>query len=193
MANWQWPDLSRVRKLRKASGLTQKQLADLSGVQQSVISRIEDGKILDPSFSVVRKLFQTLLSHTSDRHQPKFRARDIMNSNVISVKPHQTANEAWHLMKTHDFSQLPVLDGHGRIQGGITLQSLPDIAEEGGAALAQTMVASFIGDPFPIVGQDTSIETLAALLQLNPAVLVMQAGKIVGIITKYDLLDRLYP
>lgn len=190
MSSWQWPDLSEIKRLRKAADLTQKKLSDMSGVQQSMISRIEEGKVLDPSFATVRKLFQTLHSTSSHLGQRRLRARDVMNKKVISISPHQTAGEAWDRMKMHDFSQLPVIDEHGRIHGSVTMQSLPDVL--GKRELASTGIRHIIGDAFPIVGQDTAIETLSCLLRLNPAVLVMEAGRIVGIVTKYDLLDALY-
>lgn len=45
---------------RRAKGLTQKQLAQLSGVPASVISELEQGKATNPSWSVLSRLAQVL-------------------------------------------------------------------------------------------------------------------------------------
>jgi len=45
-----------LKQARKDRGLTQKQLEDLSGVPQAVISKIERGEVLDPASSTVLKL-----------------------------------------------------------------------------------------------------------------------------------------
>ena len=51
------PDLSDVRRLRKAAGLTQMQLSRATGVSQSIISKLEAGR-LDPAYSNVAKLME---------------------------------------------------------------------------------------------------------------------------------------
>ncbi len=43
----------RLRTLREAAGLTQMELADRSGVSQSVLSLLESGKRLEPNFRIV--------------------------------------------------------------------------------------------------------------------------------------------
>lgn len=46
----------RIRRERKKAKLTQMQLAGLSGLNQSTISRLEKRETLDPSFEVLQKL-----------------------------------------------------------------------------------------------------------------------------------------
>jgi len=46
----------RLRKARNKAGLTQEQLAGLSGVKQSTISKIESRHLLKPSFDTLYRL-----------------------------------------------------------------------------------------------------------------------------------------
>lgn len=49
-----------LRQAREKAGLTQDGLADLAGVPQSVISRLESGVSVDPAFRTVVKLANAL-------------------------------------------------------------------------------------------------------------------------------------
>ena len=46
----------RLRKERNRAGLTQGQLAGLSGVAQATISKLEGGTLLSPSYETLHKL-----------------------------------------------------------------------------------------------------------------------------------------
>jgi predicted transcriptional regulator len=45
--------------------------------------------------------------------------------------------------------------------------------------------------PLPIVEEDTDIEEVRTLLKKNQGVLITKSGKIIGIITRSDLLKAL--
>ena len=47
---------SLVRELRKARNLTQEQLADLSGVDQATLSRLENNDLPNPTYRTVRAI-----------------------------------------------------------------------------------------------------------------------------------------
>jgi transcriptional regulator with XRE-family HTH domain len=49
-----------LREARKRRGLTQVELADLSGVEQTQISRIEKGRVGRPRWETVAKLSRAL-------------------------------------------------------------------------------------------------------------------------------------
>lgn len=49
-----------LREARERAGMTQQQLADASGVPQSVISRIESGVTANPGISIVLRLARRL-------------------------------------------------------------------------------------------------------------------------------------
>lgn len=50
----------RLKELREKRGLTQEQLADLSGVNQSAISFIENGTTASPKLDTLQKLARAL-------------------------------------------------------------------------------------------------------------------------------------
>ena len=52
-------ELNDIARLRKQLGLTQPELAQLSGVSQSLIAKLEAGKI-EPSYTKVKSIIDTL-------------------------------------------------------------------------------------------------------------------------------------
>jgi transcriptional regulator with XRE-family HTH domain len=50
----------KLRQARRRHGLSQDQLADLAGVPQPVISRLETGKECNPTIDVARRLARVL-------------------------------------------------------------------------------------------------------------------------------------
>src|SRR5213595_3371848 len=100
------PTLDEIPKRRKALGLTQSRLAELAGVSQSIIAKIESGSV-DPSYSIVKRLVETLERQSVDTARP--RVSEIMSRPVISVSRTQFVRDAVDLMKRRGYSQLPVL------------------------------------------------------------------------------------
>jgi transcriptional regulator with XRE-family HTH domain len=49
-----------LRKIRRDRDLTQEQLAERSGVDQTTISNLETGRVTDPSWSTVMRLADAL-------------------------------------------------------------------------------------------------------------------------------------
>src|SRR3989338_4468360 len=52
-------ELHEIKKIRKSLALTQTDLAKMANVSQSLIAKIESGKI-DPTFTKTKKIFETL-------------------------------------------------------------------------------------------------------------------------------------
>src|SRR5919198_5808074 len=120
------PDLDSVKHELKGSMTSQLALARLSGVSQSVISRITEGKIRDPSYSTVVKLLYAL-NRLNNPHgniiiqnRKSKTAKDIMNKNVVSVKRNDTLEHVWNIMKSRGYSQIPVVDDRNRMIGSIS-------------------------------------------------------------------------
>ena len=53
------PEVTEIRRMRKALDMTQAQLCHLSGVPQSTIAKVESGSI-NGSYETVRRLFEAL-------------------------------------------------------------------------------------------------------------------------------------
>ncbi len=90
-------------------------------------------------------------------------------------------------MEERGISQLPVMIGE-RVIGSLTeeglLRNISSLSPE-------TKVFEIAEEVFPILPMETSISLLRDMLSLYPAVLIQERGKIVGIITKSDLLSKL--
>lgn len=175
-----------LRQLRKRSGLTQKELAKRAGVSQSLIARIES-KTVDPRLSTVSKIISAITSVQEEKRT----ARDVMHSPVITIEASEIVRNAVDLMKKYAISQLPVLKDE-RVVGSIQESTLINRLSRSRNAdrLFSSSVYNIMDSPFATVEPDTNIDVVVNLLSKgNPAVLVMDLRRIVGIITKIDVLS----
>jgi len=182
------PELSDIMKRRKRLGLTQKELAKLSGVSQSLIAKIEAGKIV-PSYSKVKAIFDTLENLEENVLKINIKAGDIMSRKVIGVKIDCKVTEASKIMLKYGFSQLPVFN-KGRVVGSISEKDIMAFLSKGlkPEELSKLTVGDIMDEPFPQVSIKTPVFVINSLLQTFNAVLVTDRGKLVGIITKADML-----
>lgn len=180
------PTGEAIRRLRKRAGLTQKELARRAGVSQSLISRIEKGSV-DPKLSTLQAVLNVLNTYTSIRK----RACDVMNPNVISVRYDETVRDAVDLMRAYDISQLPV-EKDGRMVGSIHEASLIRmlVFERNPREFFEQKVFRVMEKPFPTVSPETLLEEVMLILSRGePAVIVEKEGRMVGIITKIDVIS----
>ena len=178
-------ELSELQKMRKKLGITQSELAKKATVSQSLIAKIESGKI-DPSYTNAKKVFETLtmLDKTNE-----LTCDQIMFSKICYIKSSDTLKEAILKMRRKNISQMPVMK-HKKIVGYISETVLLDNILEGDS---QTLKVADVMEPSPpIVPPNTSQGIVANLLKHFPFVLVEDKGELVGIITKSDLLRVVY-
>ncbi|NTV23959.1 MAG: CBS domain-containing protein [Nanoarchaeota archaeon] len=178
-------EISELKKLRKKLGLTQSQLSQRAGVSQSLIAKVESGK-LDPSYSNAKKLFETLSSLDRDNDMT---ARDLMHVKIISAKATDQLKDAILRMKKKNISQMPVMK-HKKVIGFISETGLLDKILDGDT---QNMkVGDIMESSPPIVPPSTSQGVVGNLLKHFPFVLVEDKGELIGIVTKADLLKIVY-
>ncbi|MFX0125880.1 MAG: CBS domain-containing protein [Candidatus Hodarchaeota archaeon] len=179
------PDLIELRRMRRIVGLTQAELAQRTGISQSMIAKIEN-KALNPSYNVVRRIYQTLYSI---EHQNQTKAYEIM-STVISVETDDSIKHVFELMKENGISQVPVLSKSGKNVGSVTEETLLDVLLKGRTLkeIEGEPVEKIMDDVFPVINREIPLSAITSLLQVSAAVLVTEKGKITGIITKADLL-----
>ena len=79
-------DIDDIARLRKQLGLTQAELSELSGINQSLINRLES-KQIEPSYSKVKILIETL------QKQERRKSRtcgDIASKSVYKIQSKST-------------------------------------------------------------------------------------------------------
>jgi predicted transcriptional regulator len=169
-----------LKKLRIEAGLTQKRLAELVGVSQAHIAKIEQGKV-DPRLSTVNKILQVLTE--GERRK----CRDIMTKGVLFTKPNDSILKVSEVMVRRAISQMPVLNGR-KVVGTITEEG---IIRNLSSNIAAQKVKSIMDPPLPTVLEETTIDAVRPLLERRQGVLVARGREIVGIITRSDLLKTI--
>lgn len=171
---------SFIKKLRTDASLTQKRLAELAGVSQAHIAKIEQGKV-DPRLSTVNKILHVLAAGRERR------IKDVMTKGVIFARPNESILEVSEVMVKNAVSQLPVLD-RKRVVGTITEEN---IIRNLKSNLAEEKVRNVMGSPLPTVSEGTNVDTVRSFLEKSPGVLVTKGIEVVGIVTRSDLLKTL--
>ena len=178
-------DPKQLKRIRLQLAYTQAGLAEAAGVSQSIVAKVEAGTV-DPTFRTLRAISTALNSRIVATGK---KATDVMSSPVIGVDADEKLSKCIRVMKKNAFSQMPVFSG-GRMVGTITegrILSLLATAPDPARVLNQR-VRDHTQPVFAVVGSDTPIEALFSLFGYLPAVLVVSGEKVVGIITKIDML-----
>ena len=182
------PTIDEVSKKRKAMGLTQQKLARLAGVSQSLIAKLESQKI-DPSYTKVKAIFDALERLQTEA---EVRAEEVLHSKVISIQKSAPVSKAVQTMAEYGYSQLPVFDGEHPV-GSISEKTIIGKVSAGKDLnqISSLPVGAVMEEAFPQVGEDAPLPLISSLLHVYPAVLISAKGKVVGIVTKADLLKML--
>ena len=177
-------ELRDLRSIRKRFSITQIDLARKSGVSQSLIAKIESGR-LDPTYTKANKILNALETLTSKK---ELKASEIMNKKILSVKLTDDIKEAIRLMKKHEISQLPVMENNDVI-GTVCESAILDalINEKRSFKLSEIMQ-----EAPPIIAPTTNVSVISNLLKFSPLLIVAEKGKIKGLITKSDLIRKVY-
>lgn len=182
-----FPPPSDIKQMRMAVDMTQAELASRSEVSQSTITKIERGTI-NGSYEAVASIFQILQDEIGKRRARKT-VKEVATGDVISVQISCNLRKASEIMRERGFSQLPVFDGKVHV-GSVSERGILRLLREGNSMveIGEKTVESVIEEAFPIVGQETMIETITPLISYSGAVLVADRGKITGILTSSDIL-----
>lgn len=180
------PSLNIIPERRRKLGLTQSKLAELAGVSQSYIAKLEAGNI-EPSYIKVQSIFEAIEKLEKSK---ELSAINIMKEGVIGIQLGTTVQKTIEIMRINGYSQLPVLDGE-RPVGSISERTLLDyiLGEKGEKSTTDFKVKNIMEESFPLVGEDTPLSLITSLLTVYSAVLVQRKGLIKGIITKADILS----
>lgn len=178
--------LSDIQHLRKKYHLNQKELAHRTGVSQSLIAKIEAGKI-DPSFTKAQQIFQAL---DQLREQEEVKAKQVMKTKVFFAQHSDPLKEVIKAMKSKGISQMPVLQKE-RVIGILSESTILNKIAQRPEKIHSLRAEDMMEESPPIVSPNTGMHTLLELLRSHSIVLVSEKGDIKGIISKSDLLERI--
>ncbi|MBA2627821.1 MAG: pyridoxal-phosphate dependent enzyme [Gemmatimonadales bacterium] len=109
---------------------------------------------------------------------------------LVSVAPAAAVRQALNLMSTWGVSQIPVVeDGKcvgGLIEGTLMTRALAQ------PTLLDRPVREVMESPFPVVDAQFPTDRLAGMLtRESPAALVQKSGALIGIVSRYDVLQQM--
>ncbi|MBI4520761.1 MAG: pyridoxal-phosphate dependent enzyme [Gemmatimonadetes bacterium] len=133
---------------------------------------MRENRLLEPEIGTVQDLLA---------------AKDPGAPTLVAVEPATTVRVALSLITSRDISQLPVL-AEGDCVGSLSEGTLMARVIED-PKLLDGPVAALMDAPFPVVDSHLDVPAVMRLLtRQNAAVLVRENGRIVGVITRFDVV-----
>ena len=109
---------------------------------------------------------------------------------LVQVGPAAQLRQALNLMSSWGVSQIPVIED-GKCIGGLTEGNLMTRALSQ-PALLDRPVREVMDAPFPVVDASATTDRLAPMLtRESPAALIQKDGMLIGIVSRYDVLQQL--
>ena len=161
------PRIDYIKQGRIRLGMTQRELASLSGISTSMINQIESGRC-KPSYDTAKKIFEVL---SSQEGKTSLKAGDICSKEVISVQKDEKLEVAIEKMMKNSISQIPVFDV-SKIVGLVSEDILArELAESDDKKNIHQMLMQIMEPPPPIVDIATPAGSYSACKDLQNACL----------------------
>ena len=136
-----------------------------------------------------------------DQSRPQPTVGDVLRGksgglpDLVHTHPFETVRDAIGILREYGVSQMPVVGAEppvmaGEVAGSVSERELLSAVFEGRASLADA-VAQHMSPPLPLIGAGEQVSTAAEVLRDADAVMVVEGGKPVGVITRHDLLGFL--
>ena len=122
-------------------------------------------------------------------------ARDPSLPALVHTHPEETVRQAIEILREYGVGQLPVVKHEppvvlAEVVGAVTEKELMELAFTDPPALERP-VGDVMGRPLPTVGVGEPIDVAVSRLEDAPAVLVLDRGHPIGIVTRSDVLGSL--
>jgi cystathionine beta-synthase len=109
------------------------------------------------------------------------------DQDLITVRTEELVSHAIERMRSHEISQLPVIDSSGFVGSLDESDLFRSYFED--KNIAERPIKEVMSKPFPIVDKNTALEEISKLIDRNnPAVLVKMAEGEHRILTKHDMI-----
>lgn len=181
-----------IRNARRTLGISQKELAGMCKLSQSMIARLETDIVkLNPSYNVIYNVMESLAKAGTSMNRARLVskvAEDIMHRNVITINEEETLEKAIKIVRNYDFAYVPITSRGRDVVGTLNQKRLLDAATQNPEQVSSMKIEKIMEPALPQVHKGTSVIMLKPILEAFGAVLVVEKGKIVGIITIYDML-----
>ena len=114
--------------------------------------------------------------------QTSMKVKDVMTTELITVKEHQTKQQAARLLSKYRISGLPVVNDDSMLVGVVTEY---DVIGKEGRTVSDIMTRGIIS-----VTADTDLEEASRILvhERIKRLLVLDQGKLIGIVSRADLV-----
>ncbi|EAP97237.1 putative cystathionine beta-synthase [Janibacter sp. HTCC2649] len=114
---------------------------------------------------------------------------------LVHTHPNETIRDAIEILREYGVSQMPVVKAEppvmtGEVAGSVSERELLELLFVGKAHLSDS-VEKHMGKGLPLVGSGEPVSTARHELEQADAVLVIEGGKPVGVLTRADLLGHL--
>jgi len=114
---------------------------------------------------------------------------------LVHTHPSETVRDAIGILREYGVSQMPVVGAEppvmaGEVAGSVSERELLSAVFEGRAKLADA-VSQHMLPPLPLIGAGELVSHAAKALRDCDAVMVVEEGKPVGVLTRHDLLGFL--
>jgi len=114
---------------------------------------------------------------------------------LVHTHPNESVRDAIEILREYGVSQMPVVVAEppvmiGEVAGSVSERVLLDAVFSGAAALSDR-IDRHMSAPLPLIGSGESVEAARTALHESDALMVVDDGNPVGVLTRHDLLGFL--
>ena len=185
-----FPTGTDLKKRRETLGLSQKQVVSSLAkrglrIRQPYLSKIES-ESAEPAYRLVRELIGVLEEYENVRSVETLAG--CYHTKPLIIEPDESVADAIKKIRRNGFSQLPVCH-NGKNIGRITDAMLLSAERMyGKIGVRGKQVSQIMGPPYPLLNIQSAKSEAELMVEKIGAALVEKDGKIVGIITREDML-----
>jgi CBS domain-containing membrane protein len=162
---------------------------------------------IDVAGEDLEKIYSLAVIHSHQRRLGELRLKDIMTREVVTIKPDQSLEEIWKLLRRHRIRGAPVIDEAKKLLGIVSIADFLKVADWRMCNTVMARLKLFFSNKSSytveqimttpvLVGHENMLLTEAFLIfsekGINHLPLVDKNGELVGILTRLDLLSALY-